>query len=130
MPLKKRQKIILAALRDLGGEATTREIAQKTGLNVNGVAQSLGALEQVNCLGGRAGECKWRLKSSVEIHLLVVDDSKESQEAEKLLVEAGYHSTEVRPADDSELAEGMRFPRLITSSGTMIGLEHIRLFLG
>lgn len=62
MALKKRQKTILSALTELGGEATTREIAIKSNLHVNGVSQSLGAMsEYVECLGGRAGETKWRL---------------------------------------------------------------------
>lgn len=43
--MKKRQKIILAALRQLGGQATIREIARRTGLNVNGVSQSFSALQ-------------------------------------------------------------------------------------
>lgn len=62
MALKKRQKIILAALTELGGEATTRQIAEKVNLHVNGVSQSLGAMfEYVECLDGRGGETKWRL---------------------------------------------------------------------
>ncbi len=62
MALKKRQRIILIALSELNGEATTRQIAERTNLNVNGVSQSLGALTgYVECLGGRAGETKWRL---------------------------------------------------------------------
>lgn len=62
MTLKRRQRNILTALTDLGGEATTRQIAERAGLNVNGVSQSLGALYQnVECLGGRGGETRWRL---------------------------------------------------------------------
>lgn len=60
MALKKRQKLILKALADLGFEATTRQIAVKTGLHVNGVSQSLGALSRyVECLGGKGGEIRW-----------------------------------------------------------------------
>lgn len=63
MALKKRQKDILAALTELG-EATTRQIADKTGLNTNGVAQSLGTMsEHVVRLDGRAGATRWRLKT-------------------------------------------------------------------
>jgi hypothetical protein len=63
MLLKKRQKEILKALEELGGEATTRQIAAKTNLNVNGVSQSLGAMkEHVSCLGGKAGETRWMKK--------------------------------------------------------------------
>ena len=62
--LKKRQRMILSALRDLGGVATTKQIAEKAKLNTNGVAQSLGALYQyVQCLGGRGGETKWELEN-------------------------------------------------------------------
>lgn len=61
--LKKRQRLILSALEELGGEATTRQIAEKVGLHVNGVSQSLGALhERAECLGGQAGETKWKLR--------------------------------------------------------------------
>lgn len=64
MALKKRQKLILAALGELGGEATTREIAEKANLNVNGVSQSLGAMyELVECLDLRAGDTRWKLKN-------------------------------------------------------------------
>lgn len=63
MALKKRQELILQALAELGGEATTRQIAEKVNLHVNGVSQSLGVLydEGVECLGGRGGETKWKL---------------------------------------------------------------------
>lgn len=53
------------ALRGLGGRATTRQIAIATGLNTNGVSQSLGALANaglVTCLGGRGAECEWEEK--------------------------------------------------------------------
>jgi predicted transcriptional regulator len=64
MALKKRQKDILQALKELGGEATTRQIAAKINLSVNGVSQSLGVLyPHVNCLGGSGGKKKWRLKN-------------------------------------------------------------------
>lgn len=43
--MKPRQRRILQALTDLGGQATQREIANVTGLSVNGVSQSLGALQ-------------------------------------------------------------------------------------
>lgn len=61
--LKKRQKEIIRALIELGGEATTRQVAEKTELHVNGVAQTLGALQEVECLGGKDGETKWRYVS-------------------------------------------------------------------
>lgn len=43
--MKPRQRRILQALKDLGGRATQREIAQKTDMSVNGVSQSLGAMQ-------------------------------------------------------------------------------------
>jgi len=61
MALRKRHKIILAALKELGGEATTRQIAKKVNLNVNGVSQSLRVLHQVRCLGYSYGEKRWKL---------------------------------------------------------------------
>jgi hypothetical protein len=63
MSTQKRKKTILEALRNLGGQATTREIAIATNLNVNGVSQTLGSMsEQVTCLGGRGGDTKWKLE--------------------------------------------------------------------
>lgn len=61
--LKKRWALILLALSVLGGEATTRQIAEALDLHTNGVSQSLSAMtgEYVECLGGRAGETKWKL---------------------------------------------------------------------
>lgn len=65
--LKPRQRAILQALRDLGGDASTREIAAKLGLPVNGVAQSLGSRAMydkgVRSLGGRAGDARWQIAS-------------------------------------------------------------------
>lgn len=62
MALKSRQLYILMALKELGGEATTLQIAELAKLNVNGVSQSLGALsEHVKRLNGRGGETKWQI---------------------------------------------------------------------
>jgi len=69
MALKKRQQLILTALIELGGRATTRQIAQKLKLNVNGVSQSLGAMnEDVSYLGGdgRGGEVTWGLRKKIK----------------------------------------------------------------
>ncbi|MFA5172958.1 MAG: hypothetical protein WC435_00950 [Candidatus Paceibacterota bacterium] len=67
MTLKKRQRTILTALEELGGEATTLQIAQKVNLPANGVSQSLGALsQQVECLGGRGGKTRWRLREVLQ----------------------------------------------------------------
>jgi len=62
MALKKRQKEILKALKDLGGEATIWQIAEKVNLNVNGVAQSLGAMYELVGLVSTDGITRWRLK--------------------------------------------------------------------
>ncbi|OGZ45625.1 MAG: hypothetical protein A3C84_02305 [Candidatus Ryanbacteria bacterium RIFCSPHIGHO2_02_FULL_48_12] len=62
--LKKRQRDILAALQELGGQASIRSIAQKTGLDVNGVSQSLGVLaigEYVYYMSGRSGDAIYAL---------------------------------------------------------------------
>lgn len=69
--LKKRQKEIIRALIELGGEATTRQVAEKTGFNVNGVAQTLSALplQELECLGGKGGEVKWKYHSEENLLL-------------------------------------------------------------
>ena len=60
--LKKHQKEVLSAVRELGGNATTRQIAEKVNRSVNGVSQTLGALWRfVHCLGGKGGEANWKL---------------------------------------------------------------------
>lgn len=56
-----RKRKIFEALAFLGGEATTREVARSLGMNVNGVSQTLGVLANVLCLGGRGGDCRWRI---------------------------------------------------------------------
>jgi len=64
--MPKRQKMILEALWYLGAmhhEVTTRQVAEQVGLNVNGVAQTLGVMSSVVCLGGQGGETKWKLKN-------------------------------------------------------------------
>ena len=62
-----KKNIILKSIWDLGGldkGITTKEIAEKTGLNVNGLSQTLGRLYfDVDCLGGRGGDRKWKLKN-------------------------------------------------------------------
>ena len=78
--LKKRQKTILSALEKLGGTATTRQIAEKVHLNVNGVSQSLGALVYHNyaqCLGGEGGECLWKLENLSDTEAEIVKALKE-----------------------------------------------------
>lgn len=62
--LKRRQRDILVALQELGGQASIRSIAQKADLDVNGVSQSLGALaigEYVYHVSGRSGDAIYAL---------------------------------------------------------------------
>ena len=66
MSLKPRQRKILSSLDELGGQATTRQIAEKAGLDTNGVSQSLGALSgggHVTIVGGKRGDTVWKLAS-------------------------------------------------------------------
>lgn len=67
-PLNKRQKKILKALWKLGGfqkGVTTKQVGYETGLNVNGISQTLGSLPfEVDCLGGKGGDRQWKLKNS------------------------------------------------------------------
>ncbi|GEM_PF-1469721 len=59
--LNKHQKEALSTLRELGGTATTRQIAEKLDRNVNRVSQTLGSLVGcVECLGVQFGETRWR----------------------------------------------------------------------
>ena len=63
--MKKRHKIIIQALRDLGGEATLKELSDKTGLHVNGLSQSMGSISQhvnLEFLGGKGKDQKYRIK--------------------------------------------------------------------
>ena len=52
---------IFEALLILGGEATTREIASAAGMNVNGVLQTRLTLTHMRCLGGKGGDCRWKI---------------------------------------------------------------------
>ena len=65
-PLSKRKRKILEVLEELGGTASTREIASAAGLNVNGVSQTLGCMNQVETLADeedgpklRGGDTRW-----------------------------------------------------------------------
>ncbi len=58
----RRKKEILDALKELGGTASTHQLAIATGFNTNGLSQTLNTMPQVSCLGGRGGECQWQLK--------------------------------------------------------------------
>ncbi len=68
--MNKRQRAILDAFRDLGGEATIGEVADKTDFNVNGISQSLGYWTEghlgrgrgkVQYMGGRGRDARWKL---------------------------------------------------------------------
>jgi len=66
MAPRKRQRLILIALIELGERATTKQIAKRAGLNVNGVSQNLGVMDKyVERLGGRGSKTTWRLKVNV-----------------------------------------------------------------
>lgn len=57
--MKKRHRIIVQAIRDLGGQATLKQISKKTGLHVNGLSQSMGSISQqveLEFLGGKGGQ--------------------------------------------------------------------------
>lgn len=56
-----RQMCIRRELKKFGGTATTKQIAEKVDLSVNGTAQTLGVMKDVKCLGGRYGDKKWQL---------------------------------------------------------------------
>lgn len=63
--MKKRHKIIIQALRDLGSKTTLREISKKTGLNVNGLSQSMGSIGnyvELEYLGGKGGSQAYKIK--------------------------------------------------------------------
>ena len=68
--MNRRQRAILEAFRDLGGEATIGEVALKTGFNTNGISQSLGYWTEnmlgrgkgkVGFVSGRGREARWKL---------------------------------------------------------------------
>lgn len=67
-PLNPRKRKILKAMWDLGCRTdvavTTRQIAEKTGLNTNGVAQTLGSMVfDVYTDGGTKGDTRWKLRN-------------------------------------------------------------------
>ncbi len=62
MTLKKQQKKVLKALKDLGGRANIWEIAGKANLNINDVVQNLGAMYELVGLVSRDGVVAWEVK--------------------------------------------------------------------
>ena len=62
MNSKKRKKLIEVALRELGGQATTKQIAERVGLNTNGVSQTLGYMPNVKMVyRGKGSLAEWEL---------------------------------------------------------------------
>jgi len=62
--MKKRHRIIIQAFRDLGGQATLKEISDKTGLSVNGLSQSIYSISQqveLEYLGGEGGKKMYKI---------------------------------------------------------------------
>lgn len=63
--MNKRHSSIIEALRQLGGRATVRQIAEKLKLHVNGVSQSLNALSADHVRDthqGKGGERVYELR--------------------------------------------------------------------
>lgn len=59
---EKHKKRATEIMEELGGTATTEAIAQKADRSTNGVAQTLGSMDNVEEIeGGRGGLRKWRL---------------------------------------------------------------------
>ena len=71
--LTKRQQLIYQALRDLGQPSTMQEVGKRAGLSVNGVSQTLSALDDIFEFAGmttdkartgrRKDESLWRIKN-------------------------------------------------------------------
>ena len=62
--MKKRHSVIIKALIALGGQATLAEISEKTGLNVNGLSQSMASIERylnLEFIGGKGREQKYKI---------------------------------------------------------------------
>lgn len=71
--LTTRQLQVLETLEEIGGEATTEDIAKKIGATINGTAQILGALvdkEYVTCWSGVNKNAKWELTWFIEAEIL------------------------------------------------------------
>ena len=56
-----RHEKIFEALISLGGEASLEQVSKETGMNINGLSQSLGFMANVLCLGGKGRECRWKI---------------------------------------------------------------------
>lgn len=68
------------------------------------------------------------MAEDMEVKTLIVDQSEDSREAARI-VKFQYPHLEVQQADPDDIANHYGFPRLITNSGSLIGLGHIRLFM-
>lgn len=56
-----RRACIRRELKKLGGQATTRQIAEKVELSVNGTAQTIGTMDDIEYVSGKYGDKVWRL---------------------------------------------------------------------
>ena len=63
--MKKRHRIIIQAFHSLGGEATLKELSDKTDFHINGLSQSMhsiGKYVKLEFLGGRGKDQRYRIK--------------------------------------------------------------------
>ncbi|MGM0482831.1 MAG: hypothetical protein ACQEP6_03155 [Patescibacteria group bacterium] len=66
MAIKKRHKIIIETFRVLGGEATLKEVSEKTGFHINGLSQSMPSIAKyvdLQFIGGKGKERRYRIVS-------------------------------------------------------------------
>lgn len=64
-PIKKpnRKQSITQVLENIGGKGTTRQIADELNMNVNGISQTLGCMDNVERTGkGKSGDTEWKIK--------------------------------------------------------------------
>ncbi len=61
MTATQRKTLIRSILKECGGETSIKEISERTGLNVNGLSQTLGVMSDVRYLRGRGRDAVWRL---------------------------------------------------------------------
>lgn len=61
--MKSNQKKYYQALKNLGNEATTQEIAEKLGVCTKGINQILKNMNGVKHINGKANQSKWKIIS-------------------------------------------------------------------
>ena len=61
--MKRRERIIFDVLKDLGGEATTKNIADKLGICTKGINQTLKEIKNIKCINGSGDQSKWEIIS-------------------------------------------------------------------